>query len=133
MQLRQNILVVSACVVGLCAALPCGAQQDSNETIRTLLVEAIRKGKAHGEMGGQVRESFARLFGTDAPILVDVERLEALAMPGCYRLRVTTTQAGVYEFDPKTKVRNATPSNKMLDYKVSYCANGHFPEEGGGR
>ena len=56
-----------------------------------------------------------------------------LAVAGCYRLKVTTSQAGVYEFNTKTKERNATPADQKAEYKVNYCANGHFPEEGGGK
>lgn len=129
MQLKRQIFAALAILM---FSMPALAQQ-ANESIRPLLLDAIKNGQAHGEMGGQVREAFARMFGSTAPILVIVERLEELATSGCYRLRVTTTQAGIYEFDPKTRVRSLTPADQRLSYKVSYCANGHFPEEGGGR
>ena len=128
----------AACVVWLAIAPSLGlaqARDDTREpveTIRPLLVEAVRQGQAQGEMGGEAREFISRLFASVEPIRVRVERLEAVVPRGCYRLRVTTTQAGVYEFNVKTKVRTTTPRDLSTAYKVNYCANGHFPEEGGG-
>jgi hypothetical protein len=122
----------TACVVWLSIAPSLGLAQAPNETIRPLLIEAIHQGQAQGEMGGEAREFISRLFASVEPIRVRVERLEAVVPRGCYRLRVTTTQAGVYEFDPKTKMRATTPRDMSTAYKVNYCANGHFPEEGGG-
>lgn len=134
MQLTMIYALRTAAVfVPLFCSVDCAAQQN-NETIRPLMVEAIQNGKSKGEMGGQVREIFARMFGTDAPIVVAIERLEPIKeKPGCYRLQVTNTQSGVYEFNPKTLERSTTPSDKILQYQVDYCANGKFPEEGGGR
>jgi hypothetical protein len=123
-----------ATIVGMLALVASGAsaQMSATDTIKPLLLEAIRHGQAQGELGGQAREAMVQLFKSTAPIVISVERLASLETDGCYRLKVTTTQAGVYEFDPKTRVRNATPSDQRMAYKVSYCANGHFPEEGGG-
>lgn len=125
-------LTYKALIAGWLACFAAGVSAQTNDTIRPLLLEAIRQGQAQGEMGGQAREAIVRLFNSTAPILVTVERLASLEMAGCFRLQVTTSQVGVYEFNPKTKVRNATPSDQKMAYKVNYCANGHFPEEGGG-
>ena len=108
------------------------AQMNAAESIKPLLLEAIKKGHAKGEMGGQARDVIVRLFNSTAPILVNVERLHPLETAGCFRLQVTTSQTGVYEVDPKTRVRDSAPSDKKIAYQVSYCANGFFPEEGGG-
>ncbi|MEN9492408.1 MAG: hypothetical protein RJA63_2857 [Pseudomonadota bacterium] len=130
MQLTHNALFAG--LLG-CFAAGVSAQMPMDDTIRPLLLEAIRKGHAQGEMGGQAREVIVRLFNSTAPIIVIVDRLAPLAVAGCYRLKVTTSQAGVYEFNTKTKERNATPADQKAEYKVNYCANGHFPEEGGGK
>ena len=122
----------AVCVVWLLLVPLPGLAQAPNDTIRPMLIEAIRQGQAQGELGGEARDFMNRLFASVAPIRVRVERLEAVAPHGCYRLRVTTTQTGVYEFDVKTKVRATTPRDLSIAYKVNYCANGHFPEEGGG-
>lgn len=119
-------------LLGIVIVMAVGSVHAEDESLRPVLIEAIRTGTATGEMSAQVREAFAHIFGSNQPIRVKVERLEAVKPRGCYRLRVTTTQAGVYEVDPKTKVRATTPSEKSLAYRLNYCANGHFPEEGGG-
>jgi hypothetical protein len=126
---------VALCAAWLSLAPTPGVAQapnETSETIRPLLVEAIRQGQAQGELGGEARDFLSRMFASSEPIRVRVERLEAVVPHGCYRLRVTTTQAGVYEFNVKTKVRATTPHDMSIAYKVNYCANGHFPEEGGG-
>jgi hypothetical protein len=127
----MNFRRVMVALLALVAA-DVSAQMSATDTIKPLLLEAIRHGQAQGELGGQAREAIVQLFKSTAPIVISVERLAPLGTAGCYRFKVTTSQAGVYEFDPKTRVRNATPSDQKMAYKVSYCANGHFPEEGGG-
>jgi hypothetical protein len=127
--------IATLTIVLLNLPAPVLAQQET-EHIRGLLVEAIRNGKSSGEMGGEVgsevRAIFARTFGSEEPIRVSVDRLKPVTPAGCFRLRVKTTQAGVYDWDPRTKTRAAAPRDMTLAYEVTFCANGHFPEEGGG-
>lgn len=122
--------------VALCALLvslatpPAQAQVREVTTIKPLLIEAIRLGRAEGQLVGEAAAFMAREFGSSAPILITVKRLRAHKKPGCARLEVETRQANVLDRTPEGPGKAV--ADKELIYEINFCENGRVPEEGGG-
>lgn len=89
--------------------------------LKPLLARAAAEGSARGTLTGPGAQAIARRFQTDAPIEIDVRRLQRLPQPGCGRLEVTTRQRDVN--------RNGKRGDQEMVYQISYCADGRFPEE----
>jgi hypothetical protein len=89
--------------------------------LKPLLARAAAEGSARGTLTGPGAQAIARRFQTDAPIEIDVRRLQRLPQPGCGRLEVTTRQRDVNQ--------NGKRSDQEMVYQISYCADGRFPEE----
>lgn len=100
------------------------AQRQPVDTIRPLLMQAAGAGSAQGVLVGAAAAGFAEVFGTTAPIEVDVRRLHSLAQQGCARLRVETRQTGVHAASAP-----ALASDQALAYEISYCQDGTFPSD----
>jgi hypothetical protein len=89
--------------------------------LKPLLARAAAEGRAHGTLTGPSAQAIARRFQTDAPIEIDVRRLQRLPQPGCGRLEVTTRQRDVNQAGKR--------GDQEMVYQISYCADGRFPEE----
>lgn len=98
-------------------------------SIKPLLIEAVRQGRAEGRMVGPAAEIMAKAFHSDQPVLVDVERLKPHQEAGCARLRIVTRQAAVQE---TVKGRLNAPADQSFAWQIDYCESGTFPvgEEG---
>ena len=121
-----------ALILAMLLALPM-AEASARQTVATLkplLVEALKAGRAEGILDNPDARAFTQTFGATAPILVDVARVGSHAQPGCGRLEVTTRQAGVVERDEKGTPLPA--KDQRLVYQVNFCESGRFPvgEEG---
>lgn len=116
----MRLIILAAAIL---IAQPVSAQhRQPVESIKPLLLAAITQGKAHGLLQGPTAKLMRERFGATSPIEVDVVRLRPHVMPGCHRLSVKTTQAGVRE--------GKGPAKEMvLAYEVNFCKNGQFPEE----
>jgi hypothetical protein len=121
-----------ALILALVVALPIAdaSARQVVDTLKPLLVEALKGGRAEGLLDNPDARAFTKTFGATAPIRVDVERVGSHAQPGCGRLEVTTRQAGVVERDEKGTALQA--KDQRLVYQVNFCENGRFPvgEEG---
>ena len=111
-----------ACAMATVAWAAASTERAPVTTLRPLLLAALAHGTAHGILVGEAVPFMTQHFGSAAPIEIDVRTLHSLPEPGCQRLEVTTTQRAV--IDPKT----ARVQNAKLVYRISYCANGDFPE-----
>ena len=89
--------------------------------VKTLLARGAAEGSARGTLTGPGAQAIARRFQTDAPIEIDVRRLQQLPQPGCGRLEVTTRQRDVNQAGKR--------GDQEMAYQLSYCADGRFPEE----
>lgn len=89
--------------------------------LKPLLAHAAAEGSARGTLTGPGAQAIARRFQTDAPIEIDVRRLQRLPQPGCGRLEVTTRQRNVNQAGKR--------GDQEMVYQISYCADGRFPEE----
>ena len=89
--------------------------------LKPLLARAAAEGSARGTLTGPSAQAIARRFQTDAPIEIDVRRLQRLPQPGCGRLEVTTRQRDVNQSGKR--------GDQEMVYQISYCADGRFPEE----
>ena len=95
-------------------------------SIKPLLLAAIENGTAHGVLNGKVHDTMRKVFKTDAPIIVDVERVAAHRQPGCARLSVMTKQAAVV-LPAKTGAKSAPSQDMRMRYQVDFCSTGEFP------
>ncbi len=98
------------------------AERTPVTSIKPLLVAAIDRGEAHGELVGKAADFMRERFKSTAPIGIDVRAIAALTDAGCKRLEITTRQDGV------TETGNAPPARKELVYELSYCRDGRFPD-----
>jgi hypothetical protein len=89
--------------------------------LKPLLAQAAAEGSARGTLTGPGAQAIARRFQTDAPIEIDVRRLQRLPQPGCGRLEVTTRQRDVNQAGKR--------GDQEVVYQISYCSDGRFPEE----
>lgn len=89
--------------------------------IKPLLMRAAAQGLAQGVLTGVGPAYLQRRFDTNQPVEIDVQRIQALAQPGCARLKVTTRQRGV--------LINGHRDAQELVYQLNYCVDGRFPED----
>ena len=89
--------------------------------LKPLLAHAAAEGSARGTLNGPGAQAIARRFQTEAPIEIEVRRLQRLPQPGCGRLEVTTGQRDVNQSGKR--------GDREMVYQISYCADGRFPEE----
>ncbi len=111
-------LLLSCCVATIAAA----ADRMPVTSIKPLLLAAIERGEAHGELIGGGASFMRGRFGTTAAIEIDVRTISQLGQTGCKRLEITTRQDAVRE------ARGQPSKNKELVFQVSYCRDGRFPE-----
>lgn len=90
------------------------------EDLRPLLHTALANGRAEGVLGGVAARMLAQSSGVDAPLFVDVERLDAVSA-GCAPLRITTTQRW-----PRRDAREAF--DRRFSYALGFCADGRVLE-----
>jgi len=90
--------------------------------LKPLLARTAAEGSARGVLTGPGAQAIARRFQTDAPIEVDVRRLQRLPEPGCGRLEVTTRQRDVNQSGKRG-------DQEMVVYQISFCDDGRFPED----
>jgi hypothetical protein len=139
------LLCVLSCVAKPAAAAP--YHRTPVTTVKPLLVAAVRDGEAHGVLVGDTARAFEKYFRTVAPIEIDVRTMKAnpdclvpdpkkaafcqdaiaatLAVPGCRRLLVTTSQRNVRIDQGPNKVP-APPQNQFLVYQISVCSDGQL-------
>lgn len=91
--------------------------------VRTLLLAAhdAPDGAATGVLAGPSAEAISQRFSTTAPIMVDVHTLHPLAQPGCRRLAVRISQAGVQ------LPGAAAPRLQVMEFGVDHCHDGLPP------
>jgi hypothetical protein len=95
-------------------------------SVKPLLLTAIDTGAAYGELTGKPSDVTRQIFETNAPIVIDVKRIAAHRQPGCARLEVTTSQAGVV-LPAKKGAKPPAPKDMTVRYQIDYCRNGEFP------
>jgi len=122
---KKNITSVAAIVASSLCFDAWATERMPIKDVRPLLVAAINSpsGVAQGVMVGEVVEVMLKRMGSANPIEVDVRALYDLPQAGCKRLEVITRQKAVIE--PGKKL----PEDKLLAYKINFCANGRFPEQ----
>ncbi|MBL8510269.1 MAG: hypothetical protein JNM52_01370 [Betaproteobacteria bacterium] len=94
-------------------------------SMKPLLLAAIERGSAYGELVGPAADLMARQFGSQAPIQIDVRVVKSAKAPldpDCKRLEVSTSQAAVRE-------KGQAPETKTLKYELNFCRDGRFPED----
>ena len=111
------LVVPTAHAAGPAETTPLQAVTD----LKPLLARAAAEGSARGTLTGPGAQAIARRFQTDAPIEIDVRRIQRLPQPGCGRLEVTTRQHDVNQSGKR--------GDQEMVYQLSYCADGRFPEE----
>jgi hypothetical protein len=89
--------------------------------LKPLLARAAAEGSAYGTLTGPGAQAIVRRFQTDAPIEIDVRRIQRLPQPGCGRLEVITRQRDVNQAGKR--------GDQEVVYQISYCSDGRFPEE----
>jgi hypothetical protein len=117
--------LAAAFPLALCTAHAAGPAENTPRQavsdLKPLLARAAAEGSARGTLTGASAQAIARRFQTDAPIEIDVRRLQQLPQPGCGRLEVTTRQRDVNQSGKR--------GDQEMVYQISYCADGRFPEE----
>ena len=125
MRFLPTLVLASALPLALCTAHAAGpsatAARHAVTDLKPLLARAAAEGSARGTLTGPGAQAIARRFQTDAPIEIDVRRLQQLPQPGCGRLEVTTRQRDVSQSGKR--------GDQEMVYQLSYCADGRFPEE----
>jgi len=114
--------VKMALLISLCATNALAIERQSVTAIKPLLIAALNHGEAHGVLTGEAAQWVARYFKTTAPIEIDVRTVKALSRPGCMRLAITTTQAGVWDFNREQ--RAPTAQRNAFTWTVNYCRDG---------
>lgn len=105
-------------------ALPAlGGERVLADSLRPLLIAAIDspQGSAHGTLTGDYAEALKRKFATRAPVEIDVTTEYRFAQPGCSRLKVLMSQAGV------VMSAGAAPEDKKIEFGLNYCRDGAAP------
>jgi hypothetical protein len=95
------------------------------QTIKPLLLDAIKSGEGHGILVGQLADKMHEWFKSPDPILVDVKAISSLPQKGCKRLLVSVKQDNVIDKG------QTTPQSKQTSYHVEFCDNGDFPLDQG--
>jgi hypothetical protein len=113
-----HVALLSCCFATFAVA----ADRAPVTSIKPLLLAAIERGEAHGELIGDAVSFMRGRFRSTAPIEIDVRAISQLRQAGCMRLEITTRQDAVRE------VRDQPSKSKELVFQVSYCRDGRFPE-----
>jgi hypothetical protein len=125
MRFLPKLALAAAFPLALCTAHAAGPAENTPRQavsdLKPLLARAAAEGSARGTLTGASAQAIARRFQTDAPIEIDVRRLQQLPQPGCGRLEVTTRQRDVNQSGKR--------GDQEMVYQISYCADGRFPEE----
>ena len=125
MRFLPKLALAAAFPLALCTAHAAGPAENTPRQavsdLKPLLARAAAEGSARGTLTGASAQAIARRFQTDAPIEIDVRRLQQLPQPGCGRLEVTTRQRDVNQAGKR--------GDQEMVYQISYCADGRFPEE----
>jgi hypothetical protein len=125
MRFLPKLALAAAFPLALCTAHAAGPAENTPRQavsdLKPLLARAAAEGSARGTLTGPGAQATARRFQTDAPIEIDVRRLQQLPQPGCGRLEVTTRQRDVNQSGKR--------GDQEMVYQLSYCADGRFPEE----
>lgn len=121
----RNALVATALWLVLASLAPLGLAQQRLPVadVRTLLLAAhdAPDGAVAGVLTGPSAEAISQRFGTNAPILVDVQTLRTLGQPGCRRLGVRISQEGV-------QLPGASaPRLQVIEFGVDHCRDGLPP------
>ena len=120
-------LVKTTLLISLCVTNALAIERQSVTTIKPLLIAALNHGEAHGVLTGEAAQWVARFFKTTAPIEIDVKTVKPLSRPGCMRLAITTTQAGVWDFNREK--RAPTAERNSFTWSVNYCRDGSLMNE----
>ena len=125
MRFLPTLVLAAALPLALCTAHAAGPAENTPRQavtdLKPLLARAAAEGSARGTLTSPGAQAIARRFQTEAPIEIDVRRLQQLPQPGCGRLEVTTRQRDVNQA--------GTRGDQEMVYQLSYCADGRFPEE----
>ena len=125
MRFLPTLVLAAALPLALCTAHAAGPAENTPRQavpdLKPLLARAAAEGIARGTLSGPGAQAIARRFQTDAPIEIDVRRLQQLPQPGCGRLEVTTRQRDVNQSGKR--------GDQEMVYQLSYCADGRFPED----
>jgi len=125
MRFLPKLALAAAFPLALCTAHAASPSETAARQavidLKPLLARAAAEGSARGTLTGPGAQAIARRFQTDAPIEIDVRRLQQLPQPGCGRLEVTTRQRDVNQSGKR--------GDQEMVYQLSYCADGRFPEE----
>ncbi|MGI9154576.1 MAG: hypothetical protein ACR2IY_11980 [Rubrivivax sp.] len=125
MRFLPKLALAAAFPLALCTAHAASPSETTPRQavndLKPLLARAAAEGSSRGTLTGPGAQAIARRFQTDAPIELDVRRLQQLPQPGCGRLEVTTRQRDVNQAGKR--------GDREMVYKLSYCADGRFPEE----
>jgi hypothetical protein len=125
MRFLPTLALTAALPLALCTAHAAGSAETTPRQavtdLKPLLARAAAEGSARGTLTGPGAQAIARRFQTDAPIEIDVRRLQQLPQLGCGRLEVTTRQRDVNQSGKR--------GDQEMVYQLSYCADGRFPEE----
>lgn len=117
-----------ALVAGLWLPGHSAAQLAPVESLRPLMLAAIRDGYAEGAYDTpDSRAFFVREFGTGAALEYRVRRVALLeGQSDCARLEVNARQ--VHVLDRNADTRAEAPRDMAVTWRVNYCADGSFPE-----
>ena len=125
MRFLPTLVLAAALPLALCTAHAAGPEETAPRQavtdLKPLLARAAAEGSARGTLTGPGAQAIARRFQTDAPVEIDVRRLQRLPQAGCGRLKVTTRQRDVNQAGKR--------GDQEMVYQLSYCADGRFPEE----
>lgn len=126
-------MLITFRAVVLSAALLTGAagavERQPVENVKSLLVDAVIYGEAHGYLAGEMGKKTQEMFRTAYPMEIDVEAVAALPQRGCKRLRVTTRQRAVIEPKVKGYKQVDGPDDKTMIFDMNMCEDGRFPRE----
>lgn len=109
-------IVSTAAFLSFCVA-PVVAQA---ETAKAILLDAVKNGQATEEMTGDQADVWKAKTKSHEPVMVVAKVTEKLSQPGCVRLHVKMTQAGV----PK-QTGGAGPLEVGWDMNI--CEDGSLP------
>ena len=125
MRFLPKLALAAAFPLAICTAHAASPSEPSPRQavtdLKPLLARAAAEGSARGTLTGPGAQAIARRFQTDAPIEIDVRRIQRLPQLGCGRLEVTTRQRDVNQSGKR--------GDQEMVYQISYCADGRFPEE----
>ncbi|MCE2692530.1 MAG: hypothetical protein LW862_22480 [Rubrivivax sp.] len=125
MRFLPTLAVTALLPLAVCTAHAAGPSETTPRhavtDLKPLFARAAAEGSARGTLTGPGAQAIARRFQTDAPIEIDVRRIQRLPQLGCGRLEVTTRQRDVTQAGKR--------GDQEMVYQLSHCADGRFPEE----